>query len=199
MTGAVRFLHHLDQDVTLAINGLHTPFTDAMWVLFSDRKVWIVLYLALALLLFVRLGWKKSLVVLAAVGLTVLACDQCANLFKYSVARLRPMWDSYMIEGGLRRLEGRSGWYGFFSAHAANAFGVAMYLWQSFRAGDGKRSYKAMGWLLFCWAALVSLSRVFVGKHYLGDVLVGVSVGLLIGYVFGRIVKWVFNKYSLSL
>ena len=192
----IHYLHHLDQDLTLALNSLHSPFTDAVWVLFSDRKIWYLLYLVLAVLLFVRLGWKKALVVLVSVILTVVACDQFANLVKNSVARLRPCWDSYMVEGGLHRLEGKGSYYGFFSAHAANAFGVAVSILMGLRK---TRGYNLMAWLLLSWAALVSISRVFVGKHFLGDVLVGAIVGMSLGWIIGRAARWVIDKYSLSL
>ena len=94
----VMWLHHLDQHLTLALNSLHCPFTDAVWVLFSDKKVWYIMYAALAVLLFVRAGWKKALLVLLSVALTVLACDQFANLVKDSVARLRPVLQDSMIQ-----------------------------------------------------------------------------------------------------
>ena len=34
---------------------------------------------------------------------------------------------------------------------------------------------------IILWALLVGISRIFVGKHFLGDVLVGFFVGALIG------------------
>lgn len=38
-------MEQLDQTITLWLNGLHCPFTDGMWLLFSNRTVWIPLYL----------------------------------------------------------------------------------------------------------------------------------------------------------
>ena len=192
-------LEALDKELTLAINSLHTGFSDGVWMLFSDRQVWYLLYLALALLLFLRMDWKKALAVLVSVILTVVACDQFANLIKDLVGRLRPCWDSYMVANGLHWLEWRGSLYGFFSAHAANSFGVATALVMGFRTGDKSHGYKGMAWFMFIWAALVSLSRVFVGKHFLGDVLVGVAVGLLFGWIMGSLARWIINKYSLYL
>ena len=198
-SGIVYGLHHLDQEATLAVNSLSSPFTDGVWMLFSDRKVWYLLYAALALMLFVRMDWKKALVVLVSVALTVVACDQAANLVKYSVARLRPVWDNYMVSGGLHRLEGRGSFYGFFSAHAANALGVAVAVVMGFRSGDKTRSYRGLAWIMYTWAVLVGLSRVFVGKHFLGDVTVGFCVGLLIGWIFGTLARWIIGKLLLHL
>ena len=36
---------------------------------------------------------------------------------------------------------------------------------------------------------MVSASRIFVGKHFFGDVVVGVCVGLLFGRFFGWIAR----------
>jgi len=198
-SGIIYSLHCIDREATLAVNSLSSPFTDGVWMLFSDRKVWFVLYAALAVLLFVRLGWKKALTVLASVALVVVACDQTANLVKYSVARLRPVWDNYMVAGGLHRLEGRGSWYGFFSAHAANAMGVAVAVVMGFRAGDKSRNYRTLAWIMYVWAVLVGLSRVFVGKHFLGDVLVGFAAGLFFGRLLGTLAGWIIDKYLLHL
>ena len=40
---------------------------------------------------------------------------------------------------------------------------------------------KLLGWVLFPWAVVVSLSRVYMGVHYPGDVLCGALFGLLVG------------------
>ncbi len=189
----------LDRDATLALNSLHSPFTDAVWMLFSDKKVWYLLYLALAVLLFLRMGWKKALIVLASVILSVVACDQGANLVKDAVCRLRPCWDSGMLSAGLRVLEGKGSFYGFFSAHAANSFAIAASLGAGFRSGDRSRSYKGFSAGMYVWAALVGVSRIFVGKHFLGDVLAGAAAGLLIGALFGLAARWAIEKYSLYL
>ena len=45
-----------------------------------------------------------------------------------------------------------------------------------------------MGWL-FLWAALVAYSRIYVGVHFPGDVLVGTAIGIMVStmvFVFYR-------------
>ena len=54
---------------------------------------------------------------------------------------------------------------------------------------DGRHSYKAYGWAIMIWAFLVSLSRIFLGRHYLGDILVGAGVGLLLGWLFALLFR----------
>ncbi|MBO7118582.1 MAG: phosphatase PAP2 family protein [Bacteroidales bacterium] len=183
----------LDQDITLAINGLHTNFSDLVWQTFSDRHVWFVLYLIVAAFLVWKAGWKKGLIYIAAMALCLAACDQFSNLIKLYVCRLRPCHDPYMLERGVRVLEDAGGLYGFFSSHAANAFGFAVCASQAADASlKGKSRW--FTWFIYVWAALVSVSRIFVGKHYLGDILVGILVGLVLGYVFASLGHWVCSK-----
>jgi undecaprenyl-diphosphatase len=56
---------------------------------------------------------------------------------------------------------------------------------------------KAYGWWIFFWAFMVSVSRIFVGKHYLGDVLVGILVGSIAGYCFARLAGYTIKKCQL--
>ena len=184
----LREAHHIDQQVTLAVNSLHCPVTDFIWQLFSNAYIWYALYLVVMLFLFRRLGWKRALVVTLACILTVVLCDQLANFTKAYFERLRPCWDQNMIAGGLHVLEGKGGLYGFYSAHAANAAGFATCSWLGFRQDRGRRC-RGYAWFIFIWAFLVGLSRVFVGKHFLGDVLVGFAVGLLAGWLFARLTR----------
>lgn len=180
----------IDQQVTLAINSLHCSLSDAVWMFFSNREVWIPLYVVVAVFLFLRLGWKKATMAVVALALTIVACDQTANLLKFSVARLRPCHDGWMLERGLRALEEPGGLYGFFSAHAANAFGFAVCSAMAFScAGRRCRTFKWYQTLILLWAALLGASRIFVGKHYLGDVLVGTLVGVFFGFLFGYVLR----------
>jgi membrane-associated phospholipid phosphatase len=73
------------------------------------------------------------------------------------------------------------------SSHAANCFGQAMLF---------GLIYVRVRWELFTFAFLVSISRIFVGVHYPGDVLVGILVGSVIGVAV--VVAWWQLPVSLS-
>ena len=176
-------MEQLDQSVTLWLNGLHCPFTDSMWLFFSDRSVWIPLYLIVAALMVWRLGWKRGLAYVLLTALAILCVDQFANLIKNWVARPRPCTDAYMCSMGHRLLEGRSRSYSFFSAHAANAVAFALCSAHALRRGMKRTPARIYSWLIGLWAAMVGFSRVFVGKHYLGDVLVGFAAGAIISLI----------------
>ena len=186
-------LEHWDKCATLWINSLHTPASDQIWLFFSAKSVWIPFYVLLLVLLFRRLGWKRALIALAAIALTVVACDQGANLIKNTVCRLRPNKDPWMIEHGVHILE-KGGLYGFFSAHAANCFGVAMCASRLMGTKKPSGVWRAYNPVIFTWAALVAASRIFVAKHFLGDVLVGASVGMLFGYILALCGRLLFSR-----
>lgn len=190
------WLIDLDKQLSLGINDLGGhPLVDSVMVFASHKMTWIPLYIGLIVFLFWRLGWKRALVFLAAVGLTFLACDQLSNVFKHGFERLRPAYDGDMVRSGVRILEGRGGMFGFFSAHAANVFGVACCVIVAFRT-DRAHSY---GWLtagMILWALLVSISRVFVGKHFFGDVLVGIVIGTALGLAFGMLGRYLIRRFG---
>lgn len=177
-------LERLDQDLTLAINAINSPWSDAIWSVFSNKLVWIPLYLAVLFLILKSYGWRKGLIIILSCVLTVLACDQLGNLFKYGFERLRPCWNEYMLaHDSFHLLEGPGGKFGFFSAHAANALGFAVCSSYALK----RASFDANKWInpiLISWALLVGISRIFVGKHFLGDVTVGFIVGLSVGFCF---------------
>ena len=98
-----------------------------------------------------------------------------------------------MIANGLHVLE-KGGRFGFFSAHSANAFGLATCTLIGLRI-DKRLKYRGYAAWMYTWATLVAVSRIFVGKHYLGDCIVGSIIGALAGLAFASLAKWVINRY----
>ncbi len=189
-------IDQLDRQATLAINSWHSDFTDPIWQFFSDKLVWIPMYVGILVLLIMKLGWKRGLIVIAAAGLTFGFCDQFSNLIKHAVERIRPLKDEWMIAQGLHVLE-KGGGFSFFSAHAATAFGLACSTFIGMKSclGETPKWLKAYGGWMFFWAFMVSVSRIFVGKHYLGDVLTGIIVGAVAGLAFGMLAAYMTKRY----
>ena len=194
-------IHRFDQLLTLEINSWDSPVTDPIWQLFSDKFVWAPMYAAIIALLIWKLGWKRGLIVLAGALLTFGFCDQFSNIIKHAVQRIRPLNDPFMVASGLHILE-TGGGYSFFSAHSANSFGLAfstfLCMKLTLRTPDTHQApkwLKAYGTWMFFWAFVVAVSRIFVGKHYLGDVIVGILVGSLAGIAFG----WLASRASRRL
>lgn len=180
-------LIELDQTLTLALNGAHTPWLDPVMVFFSKVYVWVPLYLATIVLLFCRLSWRKaligSLMLIAAFAFT----DIFTHWLKEHVfLRLRPCEDP-ALGGLIRLLEPHGSLHGFPSGHAANTFGFA-----AVSAWLLKRRWWSIP--IFCWAAIISYSRIYVGKHFLGDVLFGALFGLLVAGAAIALLKRLFRQ-----
>ena len=185
-------LEKADQLATLEINSWHSGITDPIWEFFSNIPIWIPMYMLIVALVIWRLGWKKGLIVIAAAALTFGFCDQFSNFLKALTERLRPCNDPYMISNGLHILE-KGGKYGFFSAHAANAFGLATSTFIGLRT-DNAHKYDWYAYFMYTWAFLVAVSRIFVGKHFLGDIIVGSMIGVAAGLVFGNGAKYLIRR-----
>ena len=189
-------IHLLDQGISLQINSWGSPITDKIWILFSSVPAWIPMYAIIIGLLIWKLGWKKGLIIAAAAGLTFGFCDQLSNIVKDAVGRIRPLNDPFMVENGLNILEGGTKSFSFFSAHAANAFGLATCTYVALKKLVSNNVWiKIYGIWIFAWAPLVSISRVFVGKHYLGDVLVGAAIGAIAGYTFACLASQICKRF----
>lgn len=191
-------IHEIDQLLTLKINSWSSSITDPVWQFFSDKLVWAPMYAAIIALLIWKLGWKKGLIVLAGALLTFGFCDQFSNLIKNAVERIRPLHDPFMVSNGLNILE-KGGGYSFFSAHAANTFGLAFSTFLGMKGslkGRTPKWLKAYGSWMFFWASMVAVSRIFVGRHYLGDVIVGILVGSLAGIAFGWIASRAIRRFA---
>lgn len=187
-------VHRTDQLLSLKINSWDSSLTDPIWQFFSNIPVWIPMYVLIVGCLIWRLGWKKGLVFVLAATATFGFCDQFANFIKDLVGRPRPLNDPFMVEHGLNILDGTTKSFSFFSAHAANSFGLATCTYIGFRQ-DTRLRYRGYAWWMFFWASMVSISRVFVGKHYLGDVIAGIIVGAAAGYIFATIAKLISVRY----
>lgn len=188
-------IHEFDQRLTLEINSWDSAITDPIWQFFSDIPVWIPMYVFIVGCLIWRLGWKKGLIITLAAVATFGFCDQFSNFIKDLVCRVRPLNDAYMLENGLNVLEGASRSFSFFSAHSANAFGLATSTLIGFRL-DKRLKYKGYAAWMYFWAAMVALSRVFVGKHYLGDIIAGAFIGAAAGFIFASIAKHIITRYT---
>ena len=187
-------LEQADKAVTLSINALNCPVTDFIWTIFSNIPVWIPLYIGVVAFFYIKLGWKRASIFTLCCVLTVLCCDQFGNVCKDFFARLRPCHDPYMIDAGLHIVEKLGGKYGFYSAHAANAMGFAVCSSIGFKQVCKARRYSCA---ITIWALLVAISRVFVGKHFLGDVIVGAIAGAIFALVFAYLGKYAIKKLKL--
>ncbi|MEM7487025.1 MAG: phosphatase PAP2 family protein [Bacteroidota bacterium] len=178
-----------DKEIFLFLNRLGTQTWDGFWLFITHKLSAIPLYALLLFLTFKHFGTKRTLIVLVSVVLLITATDQLANFFKYGVQRLRPCHDEDI--NMMARLVKKScgGKFGYFSAHASNAMALACFF--SMLLGS-RMKYLAM--FLIVWAILVGYSRIYIGVHFPLDVLTGISIGAIFGWLFAKLAIFAFQK-----
>jgi undecaprenyl-diphosphatase len=170
------WLIHIDKEWMLFLNEYHSPFFDSVMWWSSDRLLWIPLYLVL----FGFYLWKFRSEFFWPVIITILAIVLSdflsVHLIKEVIHRLRPTYEPG-IGPLIHTLRGYTGGkYGFVSSHAANSFALAMMTLLFLRI-------RALNIFIYCWAVIVSYSRIYLGVHYPGDVLCGALFGSLIAWI----------------
>lgn len=167
----------LDSNILLWFNELNALYFDPIMKDLSGRAIWIPFYVAISAMFVWRFGWKKGLILIIAIGVAVGLSDMiCARLIRPFFQRLRPAHLDNPLSVFVHIVDGyRGGRYGFPSCHAANSFALAVCSSVLLRV----KNYSVF--ILF-WALLLCYTRMYLGVHYPGDLLVGAMVGSLIGY-----------------
>lgn len=179
----------IDQSLLLFFNGWHTPYWDMVMWIYTGKIIWIPLILSILYTLLRAGGWRETLWAVAVVAVVVVLCDQfSSSVCKPFFERLRPAREPEIAQMVTIVNGYRGGLYGFFSSHAANAAGIVTFTALLFH----DKIYTATAIL---WATITCYSRMYLGVHYPGDILVGIIWGTLVGaagywcYTRGR--KWV--------
>lgn len=181
-----------DKELLIFLNSFHTPWLDPVMLLITKTAFWIPLYAFLIYLMF-RNFKKETWFILIGATLTIILCDQITSTFmKPFFARLRPSQDPTMA-GLLHHVNGyKGGLYGFSSGHAANTIGVALFVWLTLRP-----VYKWIGWI-FLWAALMTYTRIYLGVHFPGDIIVGATIGLSCGLLGYKLSSYLRKRFKLN-
>ena len=181
-----------DKQAMIFLNNLGSSTFDPFWILVSEKWFWIPLYVIFLYFLYKNFNKKSLFYILLFVALGITASDQIANIFKFGFERLRPCHDP-SLEGLLREVK-CGGKFGFYSAHSSNSFFVATYL--TILLG---KKIKQLPYFLFVWAAIVAYSRVYLGMHFPGDIIIGAIMGILLALFFGTLAKKVIKKSEVQL
>ena len=178
----------LDEDLFIYLNSLHTSWMDPVMFYMSKTYFWLPVHILMFILIVKNYG-KGSWIIIACVALSIaFANTLTSEIMKPIFLRLRPSHEIH-LQQLIHSVNGyKGGKYGFASSHAANTFALASFLWLLFRT-----QYKHTGWL-FLWAVVVTYTRIYLGVHYPGDVVVGGLIGLLSGWLGFILVQWILRK-----
>lgn len=180
-----------DTDLLLTLNGTGSQFVDGLMMGLTSGLTWIPLYVALLYLVIKNSETMGQIaLIVVCVAFCILFADGMADgIVKPSVARFRPCNDPSLchlvqLVDGYRA----NGKYGFFSAHAANTFSIAVFFCLLVRSSILSVS-------LLLWSLVCSYTRMYLGVHYPLDV----AVGLLWGGMVGCAVYFVYYKFRTKL
>lgn len=206
-----------DYGLFLALNFDGGPALDRAMLAVSGTLVWLPLYALILWLVYRRAGWRNLLLFIGCmVGALVLA-DLIAGIFKHVglfknlwpdfPPRLRPMFTP-VLEGleitpdslyALRQaalpgdwtvhvpVEAVAGRYGTVSAHAAVIVALT-----AVSAPIVRRRW--FTWLMIACTLLICYSRIYLAKHFPGDLVLGALDGLLTGGAMYWLYRWLHRE-----
>lgn len=187
-------LIQLDRELLLALNGSESLYLDTLARTLTATITWVPLYVSLFFLVlknnesFVKI----MLILLSAALCVVLAGSVDDTIVKPLVGRWRPTHDP-QIGAIVDIVNGyRGGRYGFFSAHACNTFSIALFFSLLVRS-------RLLSFFLVMWSLINCWTRLYLGVHFPGDIIVGLLWGTIVGigvYLFFRRVS---RRYTTSM
>lgn len=105
---------------------------------------------------------------------------------KSIVARRRP----YLVEG-IRSIGKETGGYSFPSGHSQSIANISTQINMRWREGVPRKVFLPVGIVV---TALVMFSRMYLGQHYLTDVIVGAALGIVLALLLGTLFDFLGNK-----
>ena len=163
------FFNTIDMNFMIWIHqNLSNTLFDKLMPFITDKNNWIAPIASLIIILFFFSGKKGKFVIVILIISLSLTDAICAQILKPFFERLRP---SHLNIEHLNLLVSRGGKWSMPSNHAANMFSLATIL---------SHFYSKYRRFLFFFAVTISFSRVYVGVHFPGDLIVGAFIGYAI-------------------
>lgn len=147
-------------------------------------KTWIPLYISMLIIALFKYKNKIWLWILFCILCITLTDQLSSQWLKYLFDRPRPC-SIPDITNVILRVNRCPGNASFPSSHAVNHMAIAFFFLSSL--GKEMRYYK---YFILLWPIAISFAQVYVGVHYPVDVLSGMMIGLILGWI----VSFVFKK-----
>ena len=173
---------NLDNGVLMTLRQVHSPALDqAAWVASALGAEWLAV---LMVVLLVVMGWQRRWGAVVGLLITVIGAQLLNDVLKDWFQRTRPAPVDSFIPGQA---------FSFPSGHAMVAAAFYLYIgYLAWRLLPGRWRY-ICATLLVLVAFTIGLSRLYLGVHYLTDVVAGYIAGIawtdsviIAGHVLGR-------------
>ena len=162
-------LHTIDYGILFWIHAnLSSVALDISMPFITDEQNWRIPITLLIFALGFKTGTKGKLCLGILIISLALTDAICGHILKPFFERLRP---SHLNLDGINLIVSKGGKWSMPTNHAANMFSLATVL---------SYFYKRIRISLFTLAIIIAFSRVYVGVHFPGDILVGGLIGYLI-------------------
>lgn len=169
----------IDETLSLTINGLAGQWAALDWLALMLSRPGLLWGPGIILAgYWLWLNWKEALLAAPVLAGSIGVLDFVGARLKDLAARPRPC----MVLEEFHQLEACGKTFGFPSNHAVNTATAAAFL---------QILYPRSGWISWPLVVAVGLSRVFIGAHYVTDVL----GGWVIGGIFGGGVAWLLVQW----
>ena len=180
-------LLNIDQYLLLSLNGSDSLFWDGCMLVYTSMGVWIPLAIMLLYVLLKNNNIKDFFLLIVLIAVVATLTDTISSgICKPFFERWRPTNDPMLMYAVDVVNETRGGRYGFTSSHAANSFGIAMFVSLLIRN-------RALSVSLMIWASMNAFTRIYLGVHYPGDILAGTLIGIVVGGLVYRLYVYIQN------
>ena len=187
MTMDLNTLLTIDRYMLLSLNGSDSLFWDGCMLVYTSMGVWIPLAIMLLYVLLKNNNIKDFFLLIVLIAVVATLTDTISSgICKPFFERWRPTNDPMLMYAVDVVNETRGGRYGFTSSHAANSFGIAMFVSLLIRN-------RALSVSLMIWASMNAFTRIYLGVHYPGDILAGTLIGIVVGGLVYRLYVYIQN------
>lgn len=167
----------IERNLYLTLNSPHTPYLDSVMYIISEKWIWGIYLLFFIFFLSYRQRPREVITLLVIIGVAVFFSDQLSSgIIKPLFQRARPSYHVLTADDVRLVLGDRGGGYGFISGHTMNFMTFITFTALLFR----NKRYSLIGYIV---AATVMYSRIYLGMHFITDVIPAIIIGGLLAWL----------------